>query len=169
MSVRGRTMARGTAACRRGETCALGRRGYSAPAGEPRRAAPGCPQVQWRCSSRERGDWPGPAGRACTGGGGRNGGKRFSMDVAAAGSRFPGAKGGRRPRPAQVPDAVAAETGIIQPTASRQSDRTAAGTGAAPGGTRAGPSRRPKPARTRLFRPTQRPARDGRGRHGQKP
>ena len=47
MSVRGRTMARGTAAFRKGETCALGCRGYSAPAGEP--AAPGCRQVQRRC------------------------------------------------------------------------------------------------------------------------
>ena len=35
--------------------------------GRARRAAPGCRQVQWRCSSRERGDRPGPAGRACTG------------------------------------------------------------------------------------------------------
>ena len=111
------SMARGTAAFRREETCALGctdrgwmpggdlksgvrgrgSRGYSARAGEPaapRRAAgrsggaipaPGGgssqPCREWtmgshspdprraarRCSSRERGDWPGPAGRACTG------------------------------------------------------------------------------------------------------
>ena len=92
MSVRGRTMARGTAAFRKGETCALGCRGYSAPAGDP--AAPGRaagrsggavpapgggssqPCREWtmgshspdprraagRCSSRERGDWPRPAG-----------------------------------------------------------------------------------------------------------
>ena len=69
MSFRGSTMARGTAAFRRGETCAPGggsgqpcrewTKGSHSP--DPRRAAR-------RCSSRERGDWPGPAGRACTGG-----------------------------------------------------------------------------------------------------
>ena len=54
MSVRGRTMARGTAAFRKGETCALGCPGYSAPAGE--RAAPP------RAAGRSSGAVPAPGG-----------------------------------------------------------------------------------------------------------
>ena len=70
MSVRGRTMARGTAAFRRGEPAAPAPGGDS---GQPRREwtkgshSPGSRRAARRCSSRERGDWPGPAGRACTG------------------------------------------------------------------------------------------------------
>ena len=100
MSVRGRTMARGTAACRRGETCALGCRGYSAPAGEPAarpRAAGRSSGAAARGSVETGRDLrAGPA----QGGGGRNGGKRFSMDVTAAGIRFPGHRGAAAvPRP----------------------------------------------------------------------
>ena len=53
----------------RGETCAPG-----GGSGQPRREwtkgshSPGSRRAARRCSSRERGDWPGPAGRACTGG-----------------------------------------------------------------------------------------------------
>ena len=81
MSVRGRTMARGTAAFRRGEPAAPAPGGGS---GQPCREwtmgshSPGLRRAARRCSSRERGDWPGPAGRACTGGRRQERGRRAS-------------------------------------------------------------------------------------------
>ena len=118
--------------------------------GRARRAAPGCPQVQWRCSSRERGDWPGPAGRACTGGRRQERGEALQHGRGRRRKPVPGAKGGGGRARHRYRMRPRAETGIIGPTASRQSDRTAAGDRAAPGGTRAGPSRRPRTARTRF-------------------
>ena len=79
-----------------GQPCREWTKGSHSPG--PRRAAR-------RCSSRERGDWPGPAGRAFTGGRRQERGRRASAwTVTAAGIRFPGAQG--RPRPAQIPDAA---------------------------------------------------------------
>ena len=150
MSVRGRTMARGTAAFRREETCALGCRGYSAPAGEPAarpRAAGRSSGAAARGSVETGRDLrAGPA----KGGGGRNGGEELQPGRGRRRKPVPGAKGGGGRARHRYRMRPRAETGIIQPTASRQSDRTAAGDRAAPGGTRAGPSRRPKSARTRF-------------------
>ena len=110
------SMDRGTAAFRRGETCALGCRGHSAPAGEPaarpRAAGRSSGAIPAPGGNGPRGPTPptraGPPGAAARGsvetgrdlragpaqgGGGRDGGKRFSMDVTAAGIRFPGHRG----------------------------------------------------------------------------
>ena len=130
------SMARGTAAFRREETCALGCPGHSAPAGEPaarpRAAGRSSGAIPAPGGNGPRGPTPptraGPPGAAARGsvetgrdlragpaqGGwrtwrrlrgreyaGRDGEKRFSLDVAAAGSRFPGHSGRRRAAPAQ--------------------------------------------------------------------
>ena len=74
MSVRGRTMARGTAACRRGEPAAPAPGGGS---GQPCREwtmgshSPGLRRAARRCSSRERGDLTGTCGQGLHSGGER--------------------------------------------------------------------------------------------------
>ena len=97
MSVRGRTMARGTAACRRGEPAAPAPGGGS---GQPCREwtmgshSPGLRRAARRCSSRERGDWPGPAGRACTGGRRQERGEALQHGRDRRRNPVPGAQGG---------------------------------------------------------------------------
>ena len=109
MSVRGRTMDRGTEACRRGEPAVPAPGGGS---GQPCREwtkgshSPGSRRAARRCSSREGGDWPGPAGRACTGStpaGTGGSASAWTWPPPESGSR---GTGGRRPRPARTPDAA---------------------------------------------------------------
>jgi hypothetical protein len=106
MSVRGRTMDRGTEACRRGEPAVPAPGGGS---GQPCREwtmgshSPGLRRAARRCSSREGGDWPGPAGRACTGG--RRPERRRAAPAQrgrapARGERGTGTRTGRRRQPA---------------------------------------------------------------------
>ena len=147
MSVRGRTMARGTAACRRGETCTLGCRGYSAPAGEPAAR----PRAARRCSSRERGDWPGPAGRACTGGRRQGRGEALQHGRDRRRNPVPGAQGGGGRARHRYRMRPRAETGIIGSAATRQSPGASrrAGTNwkpASSGPDAAGDPERPAPA-----------------------
>ena len=103
MSVRGRTMDRGTAAFRGGRPAPPGG-GSGQPCREWTKGShsPGSRRAARRCSSRERGDWPGPAGRACTGG--RRPERRRAAPAQrgrapARGERGTGTRTGRRRQP----------------------------------------------------------------------
>ena len=87
----------------RGETCAPGG-GSGQPCREWTKGShsPGSRRAARRCSSRDRGDWPGPAGRACTGG--RRPERRRAAPAQrgrapARGERGTGTRTGRRRQP----------------------------------------------------------------------